>query len=77
MKMNAPKNESQHERFKRLATARTKMVLDKLRVLGNCSNTSAYEYSEEDIRAIFLAIDNEVKRVKAKFSKPVAEEFKL
>jgi len=60
-----------------LATARTKSVLEKLRVLGNCANTAMYEYNSKDIDAIFSAIEKEMKRVKVKFSKPVNEEFSL
>ncbi|MEI7943051.1 MAG: hypothetical protein WCH76_07835, partial [Candidatus Riflemargulisbacteria bacterium] len=40
------------ERFKRLAVYRTNEVLNKIRVLSNCSNRSAYEYTEEEINKI-------------------------
>lgn len=58
------------DRFKRLATYRTNEVLKKLKVLGNCSNRSAYDYNEEDINKIFNAIDKSVKETKAKFHYP-------
>jgi len=60
-------NESRTERFKRLATARTNAVLEKLRVLGNCSNASTYEYSAQEVEKIFFAIDKELKKTRAKF----------
>ena len=41
------------ERFKRLAVYRTNEILRRLKVLGNCANRSAYDYSEEDINKIF------------------------
>ena len=65
------------ERFKRLAQQRTNIVLKKLKILGNCSNRSAYEYTEDEINKIFVAIDRQVKDVKAKFHFTKAREFKL
>ncbi|MFA5273260.1 MAG: hypothetical protein WC353_03805 [Candidatus Peribacter sp.] len=61
--------ESRKERFVRLATKRTNAVLEKLRVLGNCSNTALYDYAEEDVDRIFSALSKEVNDTKAKFSK--------
>jgi len=69
--------ESKREKFNRIATVRTRKLLEKLRVLGNCSNRGIYEYSEEDVKKIFNVIDSEVKRVRAFFKKPVEKEFKL
>lgn len=71
------KNETNRERFKRLATLRTNTVLKRLKVLGNCSNRSVYEYTEEDINKIFSEIERKVKETKAKFHFPKSKEFKL
>ncbi|MBU6500351.1 MAG: hypothetical protein KGJ89_00785 [Patescibacteria group bacterium] len=76
MEKNFPK-EAKRERFKRLATLRTNAILRRLKVLGNCSNRSAYEYTEEDINKIFSEIDRRVKDVKAKFHYPKNKDFKL
>lgn len=67
MKKQPNKNETARERFKRLATARTNTILQRLKVLGNCSNTSIYEYGERDVEKIFLEIEKKVKETKAKF----------
>lgn len=50
-----------------------------IRLLGNCSNKSVYEYSEKDIKKIFSAIDAELKTAKAKFMEPSepGAKFKL
>jgi len=69
--------ETRKERFKRLATARTKAVLDKLRLLGNLSNRANYDYSEEEARKIFRAIDEQLRIVKTKFQGKLKREFKL
>ncbi len=60
--------ESKRDAFKRLAEKRTNAVLDRIRILGNCANPYAYEYSEDDIRVIFAAIDQELKLARAKFA---------
>ena len=46
------KDDKKRERFERLATLRTNVVLKRLKVLGNCSNRSAYTYTEEQIKEI-------------------------
>lgn len=69
--------ENKKERFKRLATKRTNSILGRLKVLGNCSNRSVYEYTEEDINKIFSEIERRVRETKAKFHFPKKREFKL
>ncbi len=60
--------ESRSDRFKRLATKRTNNILNLVRLLGNLSNKSTYDYSDEDINKIFSAIENQLRIAKAKFS---------
>jgi len=69
--------EQRRERFKRLGTARTKAVLQKLKVLGNCANRQAYEYTEDEIEKIFSAIEKYLRAIKTKFHFAKEEEFKL
>ena len=65
------------ERFKRLASQRTNTILKKLKILGNCSNRSAYDFTEDDIDKIFSEIEKAVKEAKAKFRFTQFREFKL
>lgn len=69
--------ESKQQVFRRLATQRTNAVLHRLQILGHCANPQLYDYSEEDVRKIFRAIDSEVKAIKAKFSNSSRSEFQL
>ncbi|MGC9968491.1 MAG: hypothetical protein ABSC29_02045 [Minisyncoccia bacterium] len=69
--------ENKKDRFKRLATARTNGVLRSLKVLGNCANRSAYDYSEEEVNKIFSEIERRVREIKAKFHFGKNKEFKL
>jgi len=70
-------SESKKEAFQRLATKRTNAVLEKLRILGHCANPQFYEYSEEDVKKIFRAIERELKIVKTKFQNSSKLEFRL
>ncbi len=69
--------DQKRERFKRLGAQRTNSVLQRLKVLGNCSNRSAYDYTEEEINKIFSEIERRVRETKAKFHFPKNKEFKL
>lgn len=59
--------ESKRERFLRLAEARTNKILDMLQLLGNCSSKANYEYTDEDIKKIFGALERELKNTKNRF----------
>jgi hypothetical protein len=71
------KKETPQERFKRLGTLRTNAVLRRLKVLGNCANRQAYQYTEEDVDKIFSEVERKLKEVKAKFHFPKNREFRL
>jgi len=69
--------ETKRDAFKRLAEKRTNAVLERIRILANCSNPYAYEYADEDIRLIFAAIEQELRIAKSKFANRRRREFKL
>lgn len=60
-------NESKKDKFIRVAESRTNKIIDMIKLLGNCANTNVYEYSEEDVKKIFDAIEQELKIAKAKY----------
>lgn len=67
--MGTDNTESKREKFVRLAENRTNRILDTLQLLGNCSNTSAYEYTQKDVDKIFKAIQTRVDETKRRFNK--------
>ncbi|MFW9890481.1 MAG: hypothetical protein ACFFER_20085 [Candidatus Thorarchaeota archaeon] len=75
--MASQSKENKRARFVRLASKRTNEVLDKLRILGGTSDRKRYDYTEQDVKKIFKAIDDEIKRVKALFSDDKREQFRL
>jgi len=67
-----PKTDSKtikEERFKRIASRRVQEILNKLRLLGNCANRGNYHYTDEQVRKIFSAVEDEWKKVKSEFNK--------
>lgn len=69
--------ESRKDKFKRLAEKRTNEVLEKLRILGNLSNRSSYDYNSEDIAKIMSAIEDQLRIVRSKFKTIRQKDFKL
>ena len=59
--------ETKRERFIRVAENRTNKIINMIRLLGNCSNKGNYEYSDEDVKQIFAAIESELKNAKSKY----------
>lgn len=69
--------ETKRDKFVRLAEARTNKIIDLIRLLGNCSNKSNYDYTDADIQKIFSTIEKELKNTKTKFIVSDAEEEKF
>ncbi len=55
-------------KFVELANKRVNKAIDQLRLVGNLSNRSAYEFTDDDARKILKALQKEVETLKAKFS---------
>ena len=70
--------EQKRERFKRIAENRTNKIINMIDLLGNCANKNNYEYTEEDVKSIFNAIESSLKISKMKFiEKQEKGKFKL
>jgi hypothetical protein len=70
--------EVRRERFLRVAERRTRDILHKLRLLGNCSNKSAYSYTEEEVEQIFSVIQEQLNAARARFEPSKREDdFRL
>ena len=69
--------ETKEDRFIRIAEARTNKIINMIRLLGNCSNKRNYDYTEEEVKKIFTAIENETKLAKNKFLESDASEKKF
>ena len=70
-------SETKHERFHRLAQARTERSLREIRKIANLTNPSRYEYSAGEAREIVAALKAEVAAVEAAFKRPGERRFTL
>lgn len=61
----------------RIAEARTNKAAEMIRLLGNCANKSAYDYTEDDIKKIFGYLEKELKNVRSKYSGIDSDEGKF
>ena len=55
------------DNFIRLAEARVTRAIEAMRVIGNLSNRSNYEYSDEDVKKIITTLQAELTALKAQF----------
>ena len=58
---------AKRENFIRLAEGRVTRAIDSIRVIGNLSNRSNYEYTEEDSKKIIDALQGEINALKVQF----------
>lgn len=61
------KTETKRDKFVRMAEARTIKIISMIRLLGNCSNKSAYEFSDKDVNKIFSAIEAALSDARKRF----------
>lgn len=69
------------QKFVQLAEARVNKTLKDIQLIGNLSNRSNYDYTDEDVERIFKALSQEVTACKKRFElskrKNGAAGFKL
>ena len=71
-------NSDKAENFIRLANKRTNKILEDIEILGNLANKNQYEYTDEQVKKIFEAIENTVATTKESFKKKKpANKFSL
>lgn len=74
------RKQRKRDRFVRLAEKRVSNSIKDLRLIGNLSNKSHYEFTDNDVRKILSALTRERESVKAKFKDKGSDDdaiFKL
>lgn len=61
-----PENETKNEKFVRIATPRVQAIISKIEILSNCASSN-YEYTEEQVEAMFGAIMTSLTECKKSF----------
>ena len=59
--------EDKNKKFRRLAEKRVNVILDKVRILSNLSNTQLYSYSDTEVKKVFDTIRDSVKDAEVSF----------
>lgn len=66
------------EKFRELAEKRVNNAMKNIQLIGNLSNTRAYEYNEDDVKKIFKTLKEQITLAESKFkSKDSSKNFKL
>ena len=55
------------KKFIDLAEARVNRTIKDIRLIGNLANRAAYEYSDDDVRKVFRALQKELENAKSRF----------
>ena len=58
---------NKRSKFVELAEKRVTRAIKDIRLIGNLSNRSAYEFADDDIKKIVRAIHRELETLKARF----------
>jgi hypothetical protein len=62
-----PAVSKKREAFVRLAEGRTAAAIQGIRLIGNLSNTSMYEYTDDDVKKMLQSIRDELASTEARF----------
>ena len=62
-----PEESVRRERFTRLAVSRVEKASEALRLIGNLSNKGNYEYTDQEVKKIFAALQAELNAAKSRF----------
>ena len=73
----AKENETKAEKFIRIGEYRMNKAVDAIGRLENLANRSSYEYTQEQVDAMFQALEGRVAEVKSRFAPKKAPEGKI
>lgn len=74
------RSQEKREKFIRLAEARVSKAMQAIRVVGNLSNRTNYDFTDDDIKKISRALNAEIDAMQARFKNADSKarpEFKL
>jgi hypothetical protein len=72
--------ENDREKFVNLAQARVNKTLKDIQLIGNLSNRSNYDYTDEDVTKIFRVLHEEIALCRKRFDakkKGISNKFTL
>ena len=72
--------ESKEARFRRVAEARVNKIIKMMQLLGNCSGTNVYGYTDSEVEQIFMRLQIELDKARLRYvdgGKPAKKRFSL
>lgn len=69
--------ESKADRFRRVAGARVNKIIKMVRLLGNCSQSTVYAFTTEQVQQIFVTLQDELNRAQSRFVQSHKKTFSL
>lgn len=63
------------EKFERLAEKRVTETIKKMRLIGNLANRRNYTYTEDHVKQIVDALENELRILKSRFKEETSTEI--
>ena len=69
--------ESKEDRFKRVAEKRVQNIINSIQSLSQLTNKKAYQWNNEQLEKIWIAIEEEIDNCKNSFHDPESKLFKL
>ena len=67
------KYSEKNEKFERLAQKRVSEAINRIRLIGNLSDTRNYSYSEEHVKEMFDALESEIRNAKQRYKSGAGE----
>lgn len=74
---NGTPNETKNEKFIRLAVYRVNKIMNAVSSLDKLHNGNTYEYTKEQVNAMFESLENQLADVKGHFENTKVQEAKF
>ena len=75
--LNDTRNETKNEKFIRLAEYRINKIMVAVGSLDKLHNKNSYEYTDEQVNAMFESLEKQLAEVKSHFAKTKMQEAKF
>ena len=61
-------DEVKHNRFVKVAEKRMEVLINDFYKLGNCASRVSYDYSDDEVKAIFDELDKQISGLRGRFA---------
>ena len=61
-------DEVKHNRFVKVAEKRMEVLINDFYKLGNCASRASYDYTDDEVKAIFDELDKQISSLRERFA---------